>query len=52
MVQLVSGVVWLLRKGQVYINQSLQAECDKTQETGASNPAFIPSLHHTSQTAR
>ncbi|KAK0141080.1 N-acetylglucosamine-1-phosphodiester alpha-N-acetylglucosaminidase [Merluccius polli] len=34
-VQLVSGVVWLLRKGQVYINQSLQAECDKTQETGA-----------------
>lgn len=34
-VQLVSGVVWLLRNGQVYINQSLTAECDKTQETGA-----------------
>ncbi|KAJ0066515.1 hypothetical protein NL108_014277, partial [Boleophthalmus pectinirostris] len=33
-VQLVSGVVWLLRDGHVYINQSLQAECDKTQETG------------------
>lgn len=33
-VQLVSGVVWLLRNGQVYINQSLEAECDKTQETG------------------
>ncbi|XP_068997176.1 N-acetylglucosamine-1-phosphodiester alpha-N-acetylglucosaminidase [Embiotoca jacksoni] len=33
-VQLVSGVVWLLRNGEVYINQSLQAECDKTQETG------------------
>ncbi|KAJ3597656.1 hypothetical protein NHX12_001173 [Muraenolepis orangiensis] len=33
-VQLVSGVVWLLRKGQVYINQSLQAECSKMQETG------------------
>lgn len=34
-VHLVSGVVWLLRDGQVYINHSLQAECDKTQETGA-----------------
>lgn len=34
-VQLVSGVVWLLRDGEVYINYSLQAECDKTQETGA-----------------
>ncbi|XP_068425801.1 N-acetylglucosamine-1-phosphodiester alpha-N-acetylglucosaminidase-like [Clinocottus analis] len=27
-VQLVSGVVWLLRNGEVYINQSLQAECN------------------------
>ncbi|KAM3613730.1 uncharacterized protein V6R79_004338 [Siganus canaliculatus] len=34
-VQLVSGVVWLLRDGHVYINQSLEAECDATQETGA-----------------
>lgn len=33
-VQLVSGVVWLLRDGEVYIEQSLTAECDKTQETG------------------
>ncbi|XP_029927909.1 N-acetylglucosamine-1-phosphodiester alpha-N-acetylglucosaminidase-like isoform X2 [Myripristis murdjan] len=33
-VQLVSGVVWLLRDGQVYINESIEAECDKTQETG------------------
>ncbi|XP_040900853.1 N-acetylglucosamine-1-phosphodiester alpha-N-acetylglucosaminidase [Toxotes jaculatrix] len=33
-VQLVSGVVWLLRNGEVYINQSLKAECDKSQETG------------------
>ncbi|XP_070821657.1 N-acetylglucosamine-1-phosphodiester alpha-N-acetylglucosaminidase-like isoform X1 [Chaetodon trifascialis] len=33
-VQLVSGVVWLLRNGEVYINQSMTAECDKTQETG------------------
>ncbi|XP_074540328.1 N-acetylglucosamine-1-phosphodiester alpha-N-acetylglucosaminidase-like [Halichoeres trimaculatus] len=28
-VQLVSGVVWLLRNGEVYINQSLKAECSK-----------------------
>uniref|UniRef100_A0A8C8SDA1 N-acetylglucosamine-1-phosphodiester alpha-N-acetylglucosaminidase n=1 Tax=Pelusios castaneus TaxID=367368 RepID=A0A8C8SDA1_9SAUR len=33
-VQLVSGVVWLLRGGEVYINQSKTAECDKTQTTG------------------
>lgn len=33
-IQLVSGVVWLLRNGEVYVNQSLDAECDKTQETG------------------
>uniref|UniRef100_A0A4W5NNJ2 N-acetylglucosamine-1-phosphodiester alpha-N-acetylglucosaminidase n=1 Tax=Hucho hucho TaxID=62062 RepID=A0A4W5NNJ2_9TELE len=33
-VQLVSGVVWLLRDSQVYINQSIEAECDRTQETG------------------
>ncbi|XP_058504002.1 N-acetylglucosamine-1-phosphodiester alpha-N-acetylglucosaminidase isoform X2 [Solea solea] len=33
-VQLVSGVVWLLRNGEVYINQSLKSECDKTQESG------------------
>ncbi|MCJ8728193.1 hypothetical protein PDJAM_G00001410 [Pangasius djambal] len=33
-VQLVSGVVWLLRSGEVYINESLQAECAKSQETG------------------
>ncbi|RVE63067.1 hypothetical protein OJAV_G00163120 [Oryzias javanicus] len=34
-VQLVSGVIWLLRNGEIYINQSLAAECDKTQETGS-----------------
>uniref|UniRef100_A0A3P8XX13 EGF-like domain-containing protein n=1 Tax=Esox lucius TaxID=8010 RepID=A0A3P8XX13_ESOLU len=33
-VQLVSGVVWLLRNGQVYINESMKAECNSTQETG------------------
>ncbi|KAK2845161.1 hypothetical protein Q5P01_011820 [Channa striata] len=34
-IQLVSGVVWLLRNGEVYIEQSMKAECDKTQETGS-----------------
>ncbi|KAG7272002.1 hypothetical protein CRUP_012022 [Coryphaenoides rupestris] len=34
-VQLVSGVVWLLRNGHPYVNQSLQAECDTTQQTGS-----------------
>lgn len=34
-VQLVSGVIWLLRDGKVYIEESLKAECDKSQETGA-----------------
>ncbi|XP_061676786.1 N-acetylglucosamine-1-phosphodiester alpha-N-acetylglucosaminidase isoform X2 [Syngnathoides biaculeatus] len=34
-VQLITGVVWLLRNGEVYIESSLTAECDKTQETGS-----------------
>ncbi|XP_061530736.1 N-acetylglucosamine-1-phosphodiester alpha-N-acetylglucosaminidase isoform X2 [Phycodurus eques] len=34
-VQLVSGVVWLLRNGEVYIKSSMTAECDKMQETGS-----------------
>ncbi|NWR18782.1 NAGPA acetylglucosaminidase, partial [Emberiza fucata] len=33
-VQLVSGVVWLLRDGELYINQSRAAECGDTQSTG------------------
>uniref|UniRef100_A0A8D0GKR3 N-acetylglucosamine-1-phosphodiester alpha-N-acetylglucosaminidase n=1 Tax=Sphenodon punctatus TaxID=8508 RepID=A0A8D0GKR3_SPHPU len=33
-VQLVSGVVWLLRNKTVYIGESKVAECDKTQTTG------------------
>ncbi|XP_015271119.1 PREDICTED: N-acetylglucosamine-1-phosphodiester alpha-N-acetylglucosaminidase [Gekko japonicus] len=33
-VQLVSGVVWLLRDGEVYVNQSRDLECSKTQTTG------------------
>ncbi|XP_017279171.1 N-acetylglucosamine-1-phosphodiester alpha-N-acetylglucosaminidase isoform X2 [Kryptolebias marmoratus] len=34
-VQLVSGVIWLLRNGDIYIKHSLEAECNKTQETGS-----------------
>ncbi|KAJ1186473.1 hypothetical protein NDU88_003254 [Pleurodeles waltl] len=33
-VQLVSGVVWLLRDGEIYIEESKKAECDATQATG------------------
>ncbi|XP_032827150.2 N-acetylglucosamine-1-phosphodiester alpha-N-acetylglucosaminidase isoform X2 [Petromyzon marinus] len=32
--QLVSGVVWLLRNGSIYINESRVVECGDTQETG------------------
>ncbi|XP_032113951.1 N-acetylglucosamine-1-phosphodiester alpha-N-acetylglucosaminidase isoform X4 [Sapajus apella] len=34
-VQLLSGVVWLIRNGSIYINESQAAECDETQETGS-----------------
>uniref|UniRef100_T1J4Y3 EGF-like domain-containing protein n=1 Tax=Strigamia maritima TaxID=126957 RepID=T1J4Y3_STRMM len=33
--QLISGVVWLLRNNDTYIDESLQAECPDTQETGS-----------------
>ncbi|XP_061455976.1 N-acetylglucosamine-1-phosphodiester alpha-N-acetylglucosaminidase isoform X2 [Rhineura floridana] len=33
-VQLLSGVGWLLRDGEVYVNQSQAVECSETQETG------------------
>ncbi|KFZ50845.1 N-acetylglucosamine-1-phosphodiester alpha-N-acetylglucosaminidase, partial [Antrostomus carolinensis] len=33
-VQLVSGVVWLLRDGEVYVSQSQMAECGEIQTTG------------------
>lgn len=32
--QLLSGVVWLIRNGSIYINESQATECDETQETG------------------
>ncbi|KAM7228069.1 hypothetical protein CapIbe_020523 [Capra ibex] len=34
-VQLLSGVVWLIRNGSIYINESQAAECEETQETGS-----------------
>ncbi|KAM8777671.1 N-acetylglucosamine-1-phosphodiester alpha-N-acetylglucosaminidase [Rhynchonycteris naso] len=34
-VQLLSGVVWLIRNGSIYINESQATECDETQETGS-----------------
>ena len=34
-VQLVSGVVWLLRNGKVYVDESKKAECRETEETGS-----------------
>ncbi|KAG8506473.1 N-acetylglucosamine-1-phosphodiester alpha-N-acetylglucosaminidase [Galemys pyrenaicus] len=34
-VQLLSGVVWLVRNGSVYVNESQATECDETQETGS-----------------
>uniref|UniRef100_G1QCU2 N-acetylglucosamine-1-phosphodiester alpha-N-acetylglucosaminidase n=1 Tax=Myotis lucifugus TaxID=59463 RepID=G1QCU2_MYOLU len=36
-VQLLSGVVWLIRNGSIYINESQATECDETQETGSFN---------------
>ncbi|XP_074962030.1 N-acetylglucosamine-1-phosphodiester alpha-N-acetylglucosaminidase isoform X2 [Phalacrocorax aristotelis] len=36
-VQLVSGVIWLLRDGEVYIGQSQMAECGEIQTTGTFN---------------
>lgn len=32
--QLVTGVFWILRNGNFYINESIQAECKDTEETG------------------
>ena len=32
--QLVTGVIWILRNGDLYINQSIEAECRDTEETG------------------
>ena len=34
-VQLISGVGWILRKGELYLEESKRAECADTQETGS-----------------
>lgn len=47
-VQLVSGVVWLLRNGDVYIQQSLAAECNETQETGTETQSRDRTADHLS----
>ena len=39
-VQLVSGVGWLIRNGEVYINESRKAECADTEETGTIDRFF------------
>lgn len=39
-VQLLSGVVWLIRNGNIYINESQAIECDETQETGQEAQVF------------
>lgn len=48
-VQLVSGVGWLLRSGEVYINESLQAECAKSEETGTSVFSTAPDWCNSSE---
>ncbi|CAH1801154.1 unnamed protein product [Owenia fusiformis] len=35
--QLVAGVLWLVRNGEIYVNESEKAECADTQETGTLN---------------
>lgn len=34
-IQLISGVIWILRNGSIYINESKKAECRETEETGS-----------------
>ncbi|XP_048576830.1 N-acetylglucosamine-1-phosphodiester alpha-N-acetylglucosaminidase [Nematostella vectensis] len=34
-VQLVTGVIWLVRNGEVYVNASKKAECEDLQESGS-----------------
>lgn len=34
-IQLVSGVIWILRNGSIYVNESKEAECRDTEETGS-----------------
>ena len=34
-IQLVSGVIWLIRNGSIYVDESKKAECRETEETGS-----------------
>lgn len=34
-IQLVSGVIWLLRNGSIFVDESKKAECRDTEETGS-----------------
>lgn len=38
--QLVSGVGWLVRDGEIYVNESKKAECADTEETGTIDRFF------------
>lgn len=33
--QLVGGVIWVLKDGKVYVDESIAAECGETEETGS-----------------
>ncbi|XP_071824671.1 N-acetylglucosamine-1-phosphodiester alpha-N-acetylglucosaminidase-like isoform X2 [Apostichopus japonicus] len=39
-IQLVGGVGWLIRDGEVYLDESLKAECSDTEETGTMEQFF------------
>ncbi|XP_071957605.1 N-acetylglucosamine-1-phosphodiester alpha-N-acetylglucosaminidase-like [Antedon mediterranea] len=39
-IQLVGGVGWLLRNGEVYVDESIKVECDETEETGSAKEFF------------
>ncbi|XP_072013869.1 N-acetylglucosamine-1-phosphodiester alpha-N-acetylglucosaminidase-like [Amphiura filiformis] len=39
-VQLIGGVGWILRDGEVYLEESMKAECSDTEETGSINKFF------------
>ena len=32
--QLVGGVIWVLKDGEVYVDESIASECGETEETG------------------
>ena len=32
--QLVGGVIWVLKDGEIYVDESIAAECEETETTG------------------